>query len=260
MEPINILLSRDELMAILDVLAVPIIPGVDADPLGELTPAQQTLALTVARRALRARELARLNEANAFVVHNMLLNAVGTCAYAEQSLFVYHWQPGSEVPTRYFGHIRGDAATIHARPEAELHLFTILPSKDRLLTQILDMCGYQDVSEAIIDEFIITQDTFTQARSLAEQADITQAIALLTQQDIPAESAQALADALGNTPRVSVMQTLQQRDQTVRRKDFTLLQNGHQPWFIIPAPQEREVLVVRRSNRSEIQTLLAEWL
>ena len=57
-EPVNIMLSRDELLLVLGLINTEYIPGLDADPLGELSTDQLVLALTVAGRGLRARGLA----------------------------------------------------------------------------------------------------------------------------------------------------------------------------------------------------------
>ena len=76
-EAINILLSREELLYVLNILQAQTIPGLDADPLGQMDGPQHQLALVVAERALRARELAISHNGSGMVVHNALLTAVG---------------------------------------------------------------------------------------------------------------------------------------------------------------------------------------
>src|SRR5512145_1990409 len=115
-EPIQILLSREELLFVLNLLQAGFIPGLDDDPLGELTAEQQAFALTVAGRALRARELAQQHPDGQWVVHNNLLLAVGGCAYAQGIISVYHWPSNSALPRRFFGHLRENQAIAHTRP------------------------------------------------------------------------------------------------------------------------------------------------
>ena len=86
-EPVDLLLSREELLLLLDLLQANTIPGLEVDPFGELNDAQRQLAIVWAGRALRARELAQLNEAGELMVHDDLLTAVGTCAYADKAFF-----------------------------------------------------------------------------------------------------------------------------------------------------------------------------
>jgi hypothetical protein len=262
-QPVNILLSQKELQVVLDLLETDYIPGLDADPLGNLTAEQQSLALTVANHALQARELVQVQERGKLVVHNTLLTAVGVCAYSQKSIFVYHWPTNAENPTRYFGHIREDNIVAHTRPEDILHLFSVLPSKDQLVEQVLAVCEYRQVPASPAHELTVPGEDFAMVRLLADAGDTEKAIGLLTNNETPANTARALAVTLATSPRVSIMQTLKYVGaESIQKRDFTLLQNGQHTWLVIAPPGEADgtPLRVKTTTKDEVRALLAEWL
>jgi len=262
LEPINLLLSREELRLVLNSLETDFIPGLDAEPLGELTPDQDTLILTVAGRALRARELARQEADGELAFHNALLTVVGVCAYSENVVFAYHWPPDQIIPRRYFGHIRGEDIVAHTRPEDILHLFSLLPTREQLIDQILAACAFEDVSSSGPFEFSLSSDAFASVRELAGAGEADKAVALLVENDTPPETANAFVATLTDSPYTSILQTVKQPgDGTVQKRDFTVLQNDQQSWLGVAASEEEDGPVrVKTTSRNEIQALLAEWL
>ncbi len=258
-QAINIFLSRKELQVVLDLLETTFIPGLDADPLGDLTNEQQSLALTVAEHALQARQLIQV-QANDKLVDNTLLKAVGVCAYSQNAIFILHWPAQGEIPTRYFGHIRQDGIVAHTRPKNILHKFSLLPSKEHLIEQVLTVCQYENLPTKQTLEFTMSGAQFVKVRELVEANDTEKAVELLVNNKTPSESAKAFIKTLAHSPRISVMQTLSQEDsKAVQRRDFTLLQNSHHTWLII-APPDEEPLQAKTVNKDKIHSLLAEWL
>lgn len=262
-EPVNILLSREELLLVLDLLQAESIPGLDADPLGDLNEDGRALSSIVAGRGLRARELAMVNEDGELAVHNSLLTAVGVCAYSTNTVFVYHWPGPQETPVRYFGHVRDDEVVAHTRPEDVLHLFTLLPTKKHLTDQVLEACGYEEQAERSAAEMTISDEAFVQVRELAGDGDVTAASAVLTSNGVAADAAEALAKTFASSPRVSILQALtQEGDDTVHKSDFTLVQSDEHTWFIAPAADESEnpPLLIKSATKAEIETLLGDLL
>ncbi len=261
-EPINILLSREELLFVLNLLQANSIPGLDADPAGALNEEQRILALMWGGRALRARELAQIDADDNVVVHNALLTAVGVCAYSNDALFMYHWSENSTIPTRYFAHIRGESIATHTRPEDVLHQFTLHPSKEQLFTQIMDVCEYEDVAESQLETINTTKDDFVRVRKFVNQRDAQVAAGVLVNAGASAAAAQAFVDTLANSPRISVFQTLKQEgDTAVKRGDFTLMQDSQHTWLIAPTEAEdSQGLFIKPTTRTEIAAVLADLL
>ncbi len=262
-QPINILLSLKELQVVLDLLDTDFIPGLDTDPLGNLTPEQQSLALTVAAHALQARELVHAQKGGTWVIHNTLLTAIGVCAYSQNTIFVYHWPTNADAPVRYFGHIREDDIVAHTRPKDVLHLFSVLSSKEQLVDQVLGVCEYETETTSKSLELTVSGENFVEVRRLANAGETEKAVELLANGETSSESARAFVETLAGLPRISIMQTLKHKGgESVQKRDFTLLQNSHHTWLVIAPPDEAkgDPLQVKTITKDEIQTLLAEWL
>jgi len=260
-EPMNLLLSREELLLTLDLLQAASVPGLDADPLGELDEAQRQLALIWAGRALRARGLAQVDGEGELTLHRALLTAVGVCAYSNNAIFVFHWTADGETPSRYFGHMRGEDIAAHTRPEDVLHLFTLLPSKENLLAQVMAFCEYEDAPGEHAYEMMVPTDDFVRARELANNGEADQAVDLLTG-DGAGGTAAAFIATLTHSPRISILQTLKQDgDTAVQKSDFTIVQNDEAAWLIAPARAEDDaVLLVKATGSGEVEGLLDKLL
>ena len=259
-EPINLLLSREELLLTLRLLQVGSIPGLDRDPRGDLTPDGLELALTVAGRALRARELAQVQEDGSLALHNLLMTAVGICAYAAQTIFVYHWQEDGDLPARYFGHMRGDDFVAHTRPDDVLHLFTLLPTKGQMVEQILQLCAWEDKAQKN-GAFSLEVSDFGQVRQWARTGEVDTAVTHLTNHQANPEAAAALVNTLSHSPHVSIMQMLkQQADQSVAKHDFTLVQDKDHAWLMTsPTGDANGPLVVETAVKADIVSMIDDW-
>jgi hypothetical protein len=260
-EPINVLLSREELIFVLDMLQADSIPGLDADPLGDLDPQQQAMSMVWAGRALRARELGQLNEAGEMVLHRAVLTAVGVCAYSSDAIFIFHWPEAGAEPSRYFGHIRGEDIASHVRPADILHQFSLLPDREHLLAQVFDFSNYEHGTETDDLSMTVSNANFVRARELSSEGQTEAAADLLVGNGAPMETAVAFVNTLADSPRVSIMQTLKQEgEDTVQKSDFTLVQNGDYTWFVAPAQEDESALLVKTTVKDELETLLAELL
>jgi hypothetical protein len=200
-----------------------------------LTPEQGAFARVVARRALLARDLAYLRPDGTLLLHHNLLTAVGACAYAEDSVLLYHWPSHTTQPQRLFGHLHQDAAVIHTRPNPILHRFTLLPTAEAWIEQILAFC-HLDLPEPVPAwEFTTARQVFADARQMAELGDIAPASAILREGGLGPEAAAALAKTWSTHPRVSIMQTVKRTpQQALRTREFTLIQNGTVAWWVAP--------------------------
>lgn len=256
----EILLSREELLYVLTVLDSPFLPGLDADPNGDLSQEQQDLALAIAERALRARQLVRIEPDGTVQLQRQLLAMVGTCAYAVRTIFVYHWPSGSETPTRTFCHVRGENAVVHTRPDDVIHRFVLLASADHLVDEVLAACAYANRPVTTPQQGAVATHAFAQARQLADAGDPTQAAEVLAQGG-GGELAVPLAETLGHTPQVAIMQMVRQQGQTVEKRDLTLLQNGKAAWLIEATEDTEEAhLTVKTAVDDELRTLIGGWL
>lgn len=259
-QPINLLLSREELLLVLKLLGVETIPGLDADPQGALDAGQQAVALRVAERALRARALADVRDGQV-ALHNALISAVGTCAFPQRTVFVYHWPAGGEEAIRYFGHLRGDEVVVHTRPADVLHLFSRMPSAGYFAEQMLAACAVTAAEPAVSGGFTLASAAFTRLRQLAEGGSTQAALDLLRQTGIDATGAGALVATLAHNPAVSIVQMRKQQDGAVAGQEFTLLQNSQHAWLVqLDASATERPLQVQPASRQTVERLLSGWL
>lgn len=259
-EPINLLLSRDELLYVLDAIKAKFILGLDSDPAGDRSPEQQALAMTVAGRALRARGLAQVLPSGQLAIHNALLAAIGVCAYPQQTVSVYHWPAQQEYTTRYFAHLRGSEVVTHTRPEDVLHLLSRLPSKEYLVDQVLSVCQVNDSVASAPFSFTVPGESFREARQLASTGGGEQAIAALAQQGVAPNGAAALVTTLSHSPHVSIVQALKRGTAGVDKRECTIVQNSTHAWLVQPNGEGNAPLTVSASSKGTIQELLAGWL
>lgn len=261
-QPVNILLSREEVLFVLNLLQASFLPGLDADPLGELSEEQQALAVTVAGRALLARELIRIPGEGELLVHPALLTAVGVCAYPEKAVFAYHWSPGQAAPDRFFGYVRGPETVVHTRPEEVLHLFSVLPSTQGLIEGVLSFCHYADSPAAAPLVLDVPSAQLAEVRQLAEAGQAGRAVELLKEGSAP-EAARDFVATLAARPHVSILQLLKQGGPNeAEQQDLTLVQNSHHAWLISApaAAANGTALQVKTAGRAEVESLLAGWL
>lgn len=260
-ELVNFVLSREEVLFTLNLLEAPFIPGLDPDPLGEFNPEQRALALTIAGRALRAREMVQIHNGGEWVLHNVLLAAVGSCAYPQSVVSIVHWMPQSDTPARFFGHVRGNEVVAHTRPADVLHRFALLPSKDQLLMQTLAFCRYENGVSGPTFELSVPGAVFAQVRELATAGETARAVELLTGQGVAPDAAAGLMETLAASPQVSILQTLKgQGDGSVQKQDLTLLQSSGAAWLIIATADEAAPLKIKTTTKAEVQELLAAGL
>lgn len=259
----RVLLSRDELRAILRILDADFIPGLDSDPLGSLSAEQDALSVEVAGRGLRARGLARIREDGQWVVRDAVLRAVGACAYSQSAVFIYHWPAEGDIPIRLFGHILKETVVAHTRPEDVLHLFSVLPSREALIDEVLGMCQLEEGLEDMGYQSTVPGQAFAALRELSSAGQTADAVRALTETAVPQEIAQALAELLAASPRISVIHTLKQRGkEAVDTQDFTVLQCPGKAWLVAPLgpASSPESLLVKSTTREEVRTRLLDWV
>lgn len=243
--PVEILLSREELLFLLSVLQAQFLPGLDEDPEGSLTSAQQELALRVARRALQARELLRIRPDGEYALHNSLLRAVGVCAYPQNTIFAYHWPPNNESPIRTFFHIRGNDGVMHTRPDPALHRFALMPAA-QVPSYLANVCQLREDSQQANIELSISNQAFLQARQQIDNGDLQAAQRSLESGGASPEVANLFAKSLSGSIAVSILQIVKQSGASVEKQDITLIQNGVHGWIMQPRnPEDTSHLHIR---------------
>ncbi len=256
----SFLLSREELILLLDLLQSAAIPGLDSDPLGELNDDQRALAFIWAGRALRARELATVGDDDSLLVDEKLLTAVSTCAYWKTAINVYHWSAPGQTPVRFFGYAGNGQVATHTRPEDVLHRLSVLPSPEALVEEVTAVCQCQSVPETPTVPYQLSRELFVKARELAEAQETEAAQTALHQGGLPQDSAQALTAVLSGTPRMSIWQLVSRAENgAAHTHEYTLLQQGQAAWLISLSSEENK-LQIQSVSTVALQKLLNQHL
>jgi hypothetical protein len=257
----RVLLSRNELEVILRVLEVGDLPGLESDPLGELTAEQRAYGLIVAERSLRARELARTNEAGKLLIHREVLELVGACGLSEGTLVVTTARPADATGAQWYGHRLGETCVVHSLPDLALHQFTQVADRTALVQLIGASAGWPDCPAAPISPVTLAGDVIASARTMAPQDQAAAATALKA---AGAESvtADALAATFASPYGVTVVQAIHRRDaNTVAAASVSILYNDAQLWLMTEIDSGASQFDLRTATRPQVETLIQqmEW-
>jgi hypothetical protein len=240
----------EELLAVLNTLETATIPGLEAETWIGLSPEQQDLTLSVARRALEARGLAEANENGQLLVHRALLTAVGVCAYPQRTTLVEHWLPGAES-TNVFAHTRGDDSVVHTVNRGA-HTFVLLSSEEALVDHLAAACQWDGKPTTPPMELTITPQDFTRVCDASATGAEADALNVVAGARGPREAGAALVHTLVSGPRISIVQIL-----GADAGSFTLIESGEQAWVVSALSEAVDApLRARTVSRAEITNLL----
>ncbi|RME59878.1 MAG: hypothetical protein D6790_10070 [Caldilineae bacterium] len=253
---LQILLSREELLFVLDLLQANFLPGMEEDTEGEMDNKLRDVVFRVARRALQARELVRRRANGEYALHNSLLRTIGVCAYAQSRIFVYHWPSQGDAPVRTYFHIRGNDSVLQSQPEPGLHRFLLLPLA-QAPAQVAASCQIQVQETEPEQTFYISNTAFQSARQQMADGHVQAAQEILTQAGASATAAARFTAALAPAAAVSILQMVRQNGSGVQRQDFTVIQHEGRGWIVEPAnPGDSSRLRVQSFSPARFQEIL----
>jgi hypothetical protein len=257
-ETLNVLLSREELLFLLYVLKTDFIPGLDADPLGNLTNDQKKLSLVFAERALRARELAGVDPQGGLVVREALMLLIATCAYSDLMISAHHF-PSNQAPQQAFWHVRSGVVVLHTRPEAPLHHFAFVPDRAILQQQIFDSCHLAQLDECQdYPEIITTHAVLKTAREGAGQ-NKSQTIEMLVSNGIATEAAAEISNILSGEHTATTLHLAALKTELPPlQESVTILSGPTSTWLMKELEPDKVSLQVTHSEL--LLGLLQHWL
>lgn len=203
----TLVLSRDELSAILRLLNLVTIPGLGEEPIPDLTDEQQAIAWIVAERGLRARGLALINEEGRLLIQRPVLDIVATCAFFEQSVFVTQIMAPEGEAGQFSLHKRSGNWVLHTRPDPVLHSFETPENQTTLLDRITQLCGWPRIAPTGW-ALTIPAEKLSQVRELASQGDRRSASSLLSSADDNADDIADFVRVLSEPHFVTVLQRI----------------------------------------------------
>lgn len=202
----SLVLSREEVLAVLHLIGLSTIPGLGEEPIANLTAEQQAFGLIVAERALRARGLAVINEEGRLLVQSTVLQLVAACAFPAQSLYVTRIAAPGGVATQLIAHQREGLWAIHDRPESVLHAFQAAERWSVVWDVIRSFCGWPNQRPNADGVLTVVNQTLATSRELATSGRVDEArLALLATGNRP-DAVERMIDLLAHAHTVSVVQ------------------------------------------------------
>jgi len=255
-EELNILLSREELVFLLFLLKVDFIPGLDADPLGNLSKEQKNLGLAYAERSLRARGLVSIDEKGELVVREALLLMVGTCAYPELMISIHHF-PTKIPPSQVYWNAKSGVAVAHTRPDAPLHGFGFIKDRNTLVQQILDSCQLVSDNKPSLPVIVTTNLMLKIARE-GSVKDFPGTVKKLISSGIDPGSAQELCKVLATDHSVSALHLVSQKPNSPPlQESVTVLSGQSSTWLMMNGKEDNVSLTA--TSKIEISEFLLGW-
>lgn len=259
----RVLLSHNELSVILNLLSVASIPGVGADPLGDLTAEQQAYGLMVAERGLRARELGVIDDGGKLLVQQAVLELVGSCVLAEGTLVVTSIGAAEGSGVQWFGHRLGETFVVHTLPDVVLHQFSQVADRAALVRLVADTATLPDNTGAL--SLLLTQPgaTIAAVRELALQSSSAAVEVLLASGADPVAAA-AFVSILANRHAVTIVQSVHRlAADKAAISAVTLLYNSSDLWLMteLDGGTESAMFLLRPATRTQAEQLIAqlEW-
>ena len=257
---VEITLSREELNLLTWLVGAETLPGLEADPVENLSREQQAMGIIHAEHSLRARDLARLDDSGHLVVNNVLLIMVEACAYPDQSLFVFHTLPGGTT-YQHFGYRRAETMVIHSVREAALHHLSLMPDQRTFIEQIVSLCEARQLPETGAEPITVDRDILARARDIAARGDAQGAEALLQEKGAEAQSASIVANALATPHKVSFIVHATQLGDAIQRRELTVLHGVDTAWGMVPADSdETQTYTLSPMTTKDLKQTLRSWL
>jgi hypothetical protein len=224
----SVVLSREEVLAILHLTGLSAIPGLSDDPIANLTAEQRAFGLIVAERALRARGLAIITEEGRLLVQSVILEMLGTCALAAQSLYVTRIATPSGTPAQLIAHRQEKRWVLHRRLELVLHTFQSVGGWLAAMEEIKAFCQWPNPVPGADFTLTIPNNALNSARELAASGHVPEARAALLATGNRPDAVEILIDVLSQAHVVTVIQyVIASSPDTVAIQSVTILHHDN---------------------------------
>jgi len=187
-------LSHTEFAYLLKQLGASLSVGVDRNPLDELSDGERELAHTIARDALRARGLVRLDAELNPLIQNQLLEILQIYATPYQIVTAYRYTADDELPAAFFGYRHNGQSVTHTRPDDLLHELTLYDGALGLLSSLIAFCAAGQTATAPRQLALsLPGIAVAAARHHADNGQTLEIVRVLSDASVPVATATMLA-------------------------------------------------------------------
>lgn len=256
-----VLLSREEVLAILSVLGVGALPGLGPEPIGKLSNEQIAYGIVGAERALRARGLARISNEGHLLIDQYVLDMVGSCAFAEGSQIITVTDVPGGLTQMYFAYRRRELFVLQTSPSSQLFLYQTQPNQSALTETLISLCDVPVGLTAATEPILVSDEVLAQVRDLAVAGRADNAKNLLQTHLAGTASVDALISIITGHHRVAIFQSIAfGEDDTAAVQSVTIIYNDEDLWLAVEEPagdgEEPNRYLLQRVNQSILQNYL----
>ncbi len=231
--PLSVVLSQEELFVILAYLKVKSLMGLDPRVLDDLSEKEIRLVMGVAERALIARGFLGRGGDQKMQLHPAILALVGACAAPEQSLIMTQARLQAFQENLFF-HTARQMIVVHTIPLTAVHQFVMLEDKDGIAKAVLSALKLDDKPAPPCAEGYLPDEMVTMARDAAQEEGQDAAEDVLSQSELPTNTAREFAASLAMPIANTTLVALRHRPEQDLAEGFTILEGANGLWLLKP--------------------------
>lgn len=191
--------ANEEMIYLLRALHLTNFPGLDPEPLKELTDSEKSLLMLATDHTLRARGLVHWRGQTEREVDPLITRIVQECARPAYTLFVDALD--AEAAAAQFLYIFGSEVIVEqSEPEPQVQQYLVMPSREGVLQRLQMLLGDQQMEAAALPDGRISQDFWMEALKTARTGG--RAVKIWPGASLPEQTAIALTEALRDFQRI----------------------------------------------------------
>ena len=206
--------TRDELLALLQIMGASTMNGLPNEPLAGLAERERAERLNSGLQTLLNRNLAEARDANQLVLDDTLVALVGSCVIPAATLLLSALQPDGANEPHYFN-AAPQILVEHELPSAGIHTFRYLSDGSALQSRVQSfLAGLQPISVATEFSITLSDERLTVVLQAARANQPAQAVNTLMAEKWPEAEARAFVEAAAGFPIYTAICATGLRDET----------------------------------------------
>ena len=239
-------ITRDELLALLQIMGATTINGLSDDPLAGLSERERAERLNSGLQTLLNRNLAEAQDANQLVLDDALVALVGSCVIPDATLLLTALQPDGANEPHYFN-ATPQILVEHELPRAGIHTFSYLADGVALQARVQSLlAGLQPISATATFSSTLSDEQLAAVLQAARANQPTQAVNALMAQKWPAAEARAFVEAATEFPiYTAICATGLRSEKAPTGQTLMAVCSLARCWVIQPTSQDANLFAVR---------------
>lgn len=232
MEQVDIALTLtfEELAVLLNIMGVDAFAGFDREVLNQVTPEQQSLIESTARRGLIARQYISVEDGE-LKIEPLVLTLLTACVVPATTTVMVINRPAAESELHYL-HEAEEVVVAHTPQDEGFHRFIWRRTLQPLVESALVVLDLQKESTIDCPSVVVSESVLTQAREAVPQGE-ARVQAVLQRAGVPQETAVPLSHSLVTARTYATLAHID-HEQDNAQDGWTLLEADNGLWLVQP--------------------------